>query len=61
VMARIRDEFEVSLTLRAIFDAPTVVELAVATDDAQSSSSAAPTPPPLVRVRRSAGSDRSRL
>jgi acyl carrier protein len=51
VISRVQDELGAKLTLRAIFDAPTVVELAAEVDRAK----AAPAPiepPPLVRVRR---------
>jgi acyl carrier protein len=52
VISRLRDELGVTLTLRAIFDAPTVVELAAEVDRAEAASPvvAAPT---LVRVERS--------
>jgi acyl carrier protein len=50
VMSRLHDEFGVSLTLRTIFDAPTVVKLAAEVDRAEAASPlAAPT---LVRVER---------
>jgi amino acid adenylation domain-containing protein len=51
VISRVQDELGVKLTLRALFDAPTVLELAVEVDRA----AAAPTttePPPLVPVQR---------
>ena len=51
VMSRLRDEFGVALTLRAIFDAPTVAELAVELDRALSGPRT-PEAPALVRVRR---------
>ncbi|MEA2147161.1 MAG: hypothetical protein QOG59_2748 [Solirubrobacteraceae bacterium] len=51
VMSRVRDELGVALKLRAIFDAPTVAELALAVDGA---ARLAPvqTAPPLVRITR---------
>ncbi len=51
VMSRLRDEFGVALTLRAIFDAPTVLELAVEVSRAEAAP-ALPEPPALVRVQR---------
>jgi len=54
VMSRLRDELGVSLALRTIFDAPTVIELAAAVQEAQTAQTA-PAPlqaPALVRVRR---------
>jgi acyl carrier protein len=51
VMSRLRDELGVTLTLRAIFDEPTVRELAAAVDAAHGPL-AADQPPALVRVQR---------
>jgi amino acid adenylation domain-containing protein len=51
VMSRARDEFGVALTLRAIFDAPTVMELAAEVDRAQAAP-AETQAPALVAVRR---------
>ena len=51
VMSRVRDEFGATLTLRAIFDAPTVLELAAEVDRA-AAAPAAIAPPTLVRVER---------
>src|SRR5205807_5081881 len=51
VMSRIRDELGVALTLRAIFDAPTVRELAEKIE-ALDGAPPAPTAPALVRVDR---------
>jgi acyl carrier protein len=51
VMSRLHDELGVTLTLRAIFDAPTVLELAAEIDRVE----AAPAPiapPEIVRVQR---------
>jgi amino acid adenylation domain-containing protein len=52
VISRVRDELGVTLTLRAIFDAPSVLELAVEVERAQAAP-AVTEPPALVRVRRS--------
>ena len=53
VISRVQDELGVKLTLRAIFDAPTVLELAAEVDRAAAAPApAAIEPPPLVRVRR---------
>jgi amino acid adenylation domain-containing protein len=52
VMSRLHDEFGVSLTLRTIFDAPTVVELAAQVDRAEAASPVIPAPT-LGRVERS--------
>jgi amino acid adenylation domain-containing protein len=51
VMSRLRDEFDVSLSLRALFDAPTVLELAAEVERIDGTSTA-PSPPKLVRVQR---------
>jgi amino acid adenylation domain-containing protein len=51
VMSRVRDEFGVMLTLRAIFDSPTVRELAVVLESA-APAPAGTQPPPLVAVPR---------
>jgi acyl carrier protein len=51
VMSRLRDEFGVALTLRAIFDAPTVGELAGEVDRALAAP-VVPQAPALVRLRR---------
>jgi amino acid adenylation domain-containing protein len=51
VMSRVRDELGLTLTLRAIFDAPTVAELAGAVDTAEPG--AAADAPALVQVDRS--------
>ncbi len=51
VISRLRDELGVTLTLRAIFDAPTVLELAAEVDQAQPVP-AVNEPPALVRVQR---------
>jgi acyl carrier protein len=52
VMSRLRDEFGLVLTLRAIFDAPTVMELALVVESAQTAP-AVMSPPALVAVPRS--------
>jgi amino acid adenylation domain-containing protein len=52
VMARIRDEFEVSLPLRAIFDAPTVHDLSAELERQASETATAPQEPALVRIDR---------
>jgi amino acid adenylation domain-containing protein len=52
VMSRVRDELGVALSLRAIFDAPTVMELAAAVDSARESEVTVPAAPALVRMRR---------
>jgi hypothetical protein len=52
VISRVRDELGVTLTLRAIFDAPSVMELAGEADRAEAAP-AATEAPALVRVRRS--------
>jgi acyl carrier protein len=51
VMSRLRDEFDVSLSLRALFDAPTVLELAAEIERIDGTSTV-PSPPKLVRVQR---------
>jgi amino acid adenylation domain-containing protein len=51
VMSRLRDEFGLVLTLRAIFDAPTVMELALVVESAQAAP-AVVSPPALVAVPR---------
>ncbi len=51
VMSRVRDEFGVMLTLRTIFDAPTVRDLAEVLESA-SPAPAGNQPPPLVAVPR---------
>jgi amino acid adenylation domain-containing protein len=51
VVSRLHDEFGVPLTLRAVFDTPTVEELA-AEVDRLTAAGATPSPPPLVAVRR---------
>jgi amino acid adenylation domain-containing protein len=51
VMSRVRDELGVALTLRTIFDAPTVAQLALAVESSQSQP-ATPSAPALVRVQR---------
>jgi amino acid adenylation domain-containing protein len=51
VISRVQDELGAKLTLRAIFDAPTVLELAAEVDRA-ATVPAPPEPPPLVRVQR---------
>jgi amino acid adenylation domain-containing protein len=53
VMSRVRDEFDVQMTLRSIFDSPTVSELAVELDRFVSTETAVPVPA-LVRIDRSA-------
>ena len=47
VMARVREEFAVALALRAIFDSPTVAQLATSVDTAQRADE-----PALVPLRR---------
>ena len=51
VMSRLRDERGVTLSLRAIFDAPTVLELAAELDRADAVP-ATNVPPALVRMQR---------
>jgi amino acid adenylation domain-containing protein len=51
VISRLRDKLGVTLSLRAIFEAPTVMELAAEVDRAEAP--AVSGPPALVRVRRS--------
>jgi acyl carrier protein len=51
VISRVQDELGAKLTLRAIFDAPTVLELAAEVDRA-ATGPASIEPPPLVRVQR---------
>ena len=51
VISRVQDELGAKLTLRAIFDAPTVLELAAEVDRA-ATVPASIEPPPLVRVQR---------
>jgi amino acid adenylation domain-containing protein len=58
VMSRVRDDFGVTLLLRAIFDTPTIMELAAAVDQ-HAGDASAPTPalvrvarPPIQRARR---------
>jgi acyl-CoA synthetase (AMP-forming)/AMP-acid ligase II/acyl carrier protein len=51
VVSRLHHEFGVPLTLRAVFDTPTVEELA-AEVDRLTAAGATPSPPPLVAVRR---------
>jgi amino acid adenylation domain-containing protein len=53
VMSRVRDELGVALTLRAIFDAPTIRELSAAVE-AGERAAPAQQPPALVRVQRAA-------
>ncbi len=55
VMSRIRDEVGVALSLRAIFDAPTVMELAAAVDTERGRADAPPAAPALVRRPRTSG------
>jgi amino acid adenylation domain-containing protein len=54
VMSRVRDELGVALSLRSIFDSPTVMELAAAVDLARESEGSAPAAPALVRMSRPA-------
>jgi acyl carrier protein len=51
VISRVWDELGVTLTLRAIFDSPSVMELAAEVDRAQAVPTP-PQPPALVRVAR---------
>jgi amino acid adenylation domain-containing protein len=51
VMSRLRDQLGVALTLRAIFDSPTVMELAAVVDSAEQAEPE-PQAPALVRVQR---------
>jgi amino acid adenylation domain-containing protein len=52
VISRVQDELGATLTLRAIFDAPTLVELAAEVDRVAAAPAATAEPPALVRVRR---------
>jgi acyl carrier protein len=52
VISRLRDELGAALKLRAIFDAPTVAELAVEVE-AERDRAVQAEPPPLVRIERS--------
>jgi amino acid adenylation domain-containing protein len=52
VVSRLRDELGAALTLRAIFDFPTVRELAAEIDRARAEAAPAPGPPALTRLAR---------
>ena len=55
VMARVREEFAVALPLRAIFDSPTVAQLATSVDKAQERDEPAAVPLQRTRLRTRSG------